>query len=77
MDNALPGVVHGYADASFADIPDTRLSSISYVFLVNGGAVSWRSTKTPLQVFDAAEAEIVSLSSDAKNVSFFANSASK
>jgi hypothetical protein len=49
MENALPGVIHGYADASFADIPDTRLSSTGYVFLVNGGAVSWRSTKTPLQ----------------------------
>ena len=41
-------LIHGYADASFADIPDTRLSSIGYVFLVNGGAISWRSTKTPL-----------------------------
>jgi hypothetical protein len=46
MDNALPGFIHGYADASFADIPGTRLSSIGYVFLVNGGAISWRSTKT-------------------------------
>jgi hypothetical protein len=35
IDNVLPGVIHGYADASFADIPDTRLSSIGYVFLVN------------------------------------------
>jgi hypothetical protein len=58
MENALPGVIHGYADASFADIPDTRLSSIGYVFPVNGGAVSWRSTKAPLQVLNAAEAEI-------------------
>ena len=46
--------------------PDTRLSSIGYVFLVNGGAVSWRSTKSPLQVLNAAEAEIVSLSSAAQ-----------
>ena len=61
IDNALPGIIHGYADASFADIPDTRLSLIGYVFLVNGGAISWRSTKTPLQVLNAAEAEIVSL----------------
>jgi hypothetical protein len=46
IDNALPGIIHGYADASFGDIPDTRLSSIGYVFLVNGGAISLRSTKT-------------------------------
>ena len=70
IDNALPGVIHGYADASFADIPDTRLSSIGYVFLVNGGAISWRSTKTPLQVLNAAEAEIVSLSSAAQECLF-------
>ena len=60
-------VIHGYADASFADIPDTRLSSIRYVFLLNGGAISWRSTKTPLHVLNAAEAEIVSLSSAAQD----------
>ena len=70
MENALPGIIHGYADASFADIPDTRLSSIGYVFLVNGGAVSWRSTKTPLQVLNAAEAEIVSLSSATQECRF-------
>ena len=70
MGNALPGVIHGYADASFADIPDTRLSAIGYVFIVNGGAISWRSTKTPLQVLNAAEAEIVSLSSAAQECLF-------
>jgi hypothetical protein len=30
LDNVLPGIIHSYADASFADIPDTRLSSIRY-----------------------------------------------
>jgi len=70
LDHALPGIIHGYADASSADIPDTRLSSIGYVFLVNGGAISWRSTKTPLQVLNAAEAEIVSLSSAAQECLF-------
>ena len=33
IDNALPVVIHDYADASFPDIPDTHLSSIGYVFL--------------------------------------------
>jgi hypothetical protein len=66
IDNVLPGIIHGYPDASFADIPNTRLSSIGYVFLVNGGAISWRCTKTPLKVLNAAEAEIVSLSSAAQ-----------
>jgi hypothetical protein len=47
IDNALPVVIHDYADASFPDIPDTHLSSIGYVFLVNGFAISkWASTST-------------------------------
>jgi hypothetical protein len=70
IDNALPAIIHGYAGAFFADIPDTRLNSICYVFLVNGGAISWRSTKTPMQVLNAAEAEIVSLSSAAQQCLF-------
>jgi hypothetical protein len=71
LTSSQPGTVIGYADASFANIPDTRLSSIGYVFLVNGGAVSWRFTKSPLQVLNAAEAEIVSLSSAAQEGAVF------
>ena len=70
LTSSQPGTVIGYADASFADIPATRLSTIGYVFLVNGGAVSWRSTKSPLQVLNAAEAEIVSLSAAAQECVF-------
>ena len=70
LTNDRPGTIHGFADASFADIPATRLSSIGYVFMVNGGAISWRSTKTPLQVLNAAEAEIVSLSAAAQECVF-------
>jgi hypothetical protein len=77
LDNALPGIIHGYADASFADIPDTRLSSTGYVFLLNGGAISWRSTKTPLEVLNAAEARSSALARPHKNASFSANSALK
>ncbi len=44
----LPGHIYGYADASFADIKPERLSSMGYVFIINNGAVSWRSTRTPL-----------------------------
>jgi hypothetical protein len=77
IDNALPGVIHGYADASFADIPDTRLSSIGYVFLVNGGAISWRSTKTPLQCLTQPRLRSSVSAQQHRNASFFANYASK
>ena len=56
-----PGHVYGYADASFADVKPDRLSSTGYVFMLNNAAISWRSARTPLQVLNAAEAELVGL----------------
>jgi len=56
------GIILGYADASFADIKPERLSSMGYVVIINNGAVSWRSTRTPLVTLSAAESEVVALS---------------
>jgi hypothetical protein len=58
----LPGHIYGYADASFADIKPDRLSSMGYVFIINNGDVSWRSTRTPLVTLSAAESEVIALS---------------
>ena len=60
----------GYAHASLDDIPATRLSSIGFVLMVNGGTISWRSTKMPLQVLNAAEAQAVKLSSASQGCAF-------
>ena len=38
-------VVNGYIDASFDTDPDDSKSQFRYVFLLNGGAVSWCSSK--------------------------------
>jgi hypothetical protein len=35
---------------------------MGYVFIINNGAVSWRSTRTPLVTLSAAESEIIALS---------------
>src|SRR4051812_40730678 len=37
-----------YVDASFHNDPDDSKSQSRYVFLMNGGAVSWRSSKQPV-----------------------------
>ena len=37
--------VMGYVDASFDSDPDDSKSQSGYVFMLNGGAVSWRSGK--------------------------------
>ena len=38
-------VINGYVDASFDTDPDDSKSQTRYVFLLNGGAVSWCSSK--------------------------------
>jgi hypothetical protein len=58
----LPGHIYGHADASFAYIKPDPLSSMGYVFIINNGAVSWRSTCTPLVTLTAAESEVIALS---------------
>ena len=38
---------------------------MGYVFILNHGAVSWRSTRTPLVTLSVAESEVISLSAAA------------
>ena len=37
--------VIGYTDLDFADCVDTRKSTFGYVYLLAGGAISWKSAK--------------------------------
>ena len=38
----------GFVDADFACYQDSLKSTLGYVFMFGGGAVSWRSIKQPL-----------------------------
>jgi hypothetical protein len=40
--------IKGYVDASFDTDPDDSKSQTGYVFMLNGGAVSWKSYKQDL-----------------------------
>ena len=56
----------GYADASHADIHDesgcaTRKSTMGYVFLVAGAAVSWSLKKQSVVTLSTTEAEYLSM----------------
>ena len=51
--------VKGYVDASFDTDPDDSKSQTGYVFLVNGGTVSWRSGKQSTVAQSTMESEYI------------------
>ncbi len=58
--NDITNIV-GYADASFACDPNDRTSISGYVFIINGGPVSWFSRKQGLTALSTVEAEYIAL----------------
>jgi len=49
--------IQGFADADFASDLDTRRSTTGYVFIMNGGAVSWSSKRQTTVAVSTTEAE--------------------
>jgi hypothetical protein len=58
--------LHGYCDADFAGDVDTRRSTTAYVFVLNGGAISWSSKLQATVAVSTAEAEYMSAASAVK-----------
>jgi hypothetical protein len=56
----------GYSDASYAENAKGRKSTGGYVFMLNNGAVSWKSKKQSCVSISSAEAELISLSKAAQ-----------
>ena len=52
----------GWVDSDFAADPDSRKSMTGYMFSLNGGAVSWRSSRQGGVTLSSAEAEFVAAS---------------
>src|SRR5512140_3879622 len=52
-------IVKGYVDASFDTDPDDSKSQTGYVFTLNGGAVSWCSSKQSIVAGSTCEAEYI------------------
>ena len=55
-------VVNGYVDASFVTDPDDSKSQTGYIFLLNGGAVSWSSSNQSVVAGSTCEAEYIAAS---------------
>ena len=58
--------VEGYIDSDFMSDPDDRRSMSGCIFLCNGGATSWKSSKQPIIVDSLMEAEYIAASEAAK-----------
>jgi transposase InsO family protein len=56
----------GYSDADFASDEDDRKSYTGYVFLVNGGAITWSTHKQHTVAFSSMESEYMALSDAAR-----------
>src|SRR3990170_3402332 len=55
-------VVKGYVDVSFDTDPDDSKSQTGYAFILNGGAVSWCSSKKSVVAGSTCEAEYIAAS---------------
>ena len=61
-------IVNGYVDASFDTDPDDSKSQIGYVFILNGGSISWCSSKQSVVDGSTCEAEYIAASEAANEV---------
>jgi hypothetical protein len=59
-------VVTGYIDASFQTDPDELKSQSDFLFTINGGAVSWKSSKQEIVANSTIEAKYITTSESAK-----------
>jgi len=65
MDNLTTGIT-GFTDSDWAGDIDTRKSTSGYVFMLYGGAVSWKSSRQSVVATSSTEAEYIACSDAAK-----------
>ena len=65
--------VRGYTDASYLNDSDDSKSQSGYVFVMNGGAVSWKSSKKYTVASSSTEAEYIATSEAAMEVVWIRN----
>lgn len=66
-------IVKGYTDASFQTDKDNSISQSGFVFCLNGGAVSWKSSKQETVADSTTEAEYIAACNAAKEAVWIKN----
>src|SRR5215216_7884520 len=65
--------VKGYTDVSYLNDSDDSKSQSGYVFVMNGGAVSWKSSKQDTVASSSTEAEYIVASEATKEAVWIRN----
>lgn len=55
-------VLMGYSDVDYAGDQDTRRSTSEYVYIINGGAVTWSRKRQQIVALSTIEAEYIAVS---------------
>lgn len=67
------GDLHGYCDADWAGDESDRRSMTGYVFIMQGGAVTWNSKKQPTVALSTTEAEYMAMSTASQEAIWLRN----
>ena len=62
--------IEGYSDSDWAGDKESRKSTSSYIFILNGGPVSWCSKRQPTVALLSTEAEYIALTLAAKEATW-------
>ena len=65
--------LYGYCDADWAGELDSRRSTTGYVFILAGGAISWKVKAQPTVALSSAEAEYMALSAAVQEAIYLRN----
>ena len=69
----LAGGIEGFSDANWGNDIDDRHLICGYVFMLNGGAISWSSRKQSVVALPSTEAEYIGVTHAAKEVTWVRN----